>query len=86
VVVAAVFYIGAGALHFIRPAPYLRIRPPYLPWHAAMVRIGGAFEIPGGLGLLVPATRRTAAWGGIRLVGNIRKRATATVSSRREWM
>jgi uncharacterized membrane protein len=36
--------------------------PPYIPWHLAMVRISGAFEIIGGLGLLVPATRRAAAW------------------------
>ena len=63
VVVAAVFYIVAGSLHFIKPAPYLRIMPPYIPWHAAMVRISGAFEILGGLGLLVPVTRRAAAWG-----------------------
>ena len=63
VVVAAVFYIVAGSLHFIKPAPYLRIMPPYITWHAAMVRISGAFEILGGLGLLVPATRRAAAWG-----------------------
>ena len=63
VVVAAIFYIVAGSLHFIKPAPYLRIMPPYIPWHAAMVRISGAFEILGGLGLLVPVTRRAAAWG-----------------------
>jgi uncharacterized membrane protein len=63
VVVAAVFYIAAGSLHFIKPEPYLRIMPPYIPWHAAMVRASGAFEILGGLGLLVPATRRAAAWG-----------------------
>ena len=48
VVVAAVFYIAAGSLHFIKPAPYLRIMPPYIPWHAAMVRVSGAFEILGG--------------------------------------
>jgi uncharacterized membrane protein len=62
VVVAAVFYIAAGALHFFKPAPYLRIMPAYIPSHAAMVRVSGAFEILGGLGLLVPATRRIAAW------------------------
>ena len=61
-VVAAVFYIAAGSLHFIKPAPYLRIMPPYIPWHPAMVRVSGAFEILGGLGLLLPATRRAAAW------------------------
>ena len=59
-VVAAVSYIVAGSLHFIRPAPYLRIMPPYVPWHAETVGISGAFEILGGLGLLVPATRRAA--------------------------
>jgi uncharacterized membrane protein len=62
VVVAAVFYVVAGSLHFIKPAPYLRIMPPYVPWHSVMVRVSGAFEILGGLGLLVPATRRAAAW------------------------
>jgi uncharacterized membrane protein len=55
VVVAAVVYILAGSLHFVKPVPYLRIMPPYMPWHAAMVRVSGVFEILGGLGLLVPA-------------------------------
>ena len=63
VIVAAIFYVIAGSLHFIKPAPYLRIMPPYIPWHLAMVRISGAFEILGGLGLLVSETRRAAAWG-----------------------
>ena len=67
-VVAAVFYIAAGSLHFIKPAPYLRIMPPYIPWHPAMVRVSGAFEILGGLGLLVPTTRRAAAWGLVALL------------------
>jgi len=49
-------------LHFIKPDAYLRLMPPYIPWHAAMVRISGGFEILGGLGLLVPQMRRTAAW------------------------
>jgi len=42
--------------------------PPYFPWHAAIVRVSGAFEILGGLGLLVPATRRAAAWGLVALL------------------
>ena len=67
-VVAAVSYIVAGSLHFIKPAPYLRIMPPYVPWHAETVGISGAFEILGGLGLLVPATRRAAAWGLVALL------------------
>lgn len=65
---AAVFYSVAGAMHFIRPELYLRIMPPYIPWHSAMVRVSGVCEILGGLGLLIPATRRTAAWGLVALL------------------
>ena len=68
VVVAAVFYIAAGSLHFSRPAPYLRITPSYIPWHPVMVRVVGAFEILGGLGLLLPATRRIAEWSLVALL------------------
>jgi uncharacterized membrane protein len=57
VVLAAIFYVVAGALHFLKPEPYLRIMPPYIPWHVAMVRVSGVFEILGGLGLLVSETR-----------------------------
>jgi len=65
---AAIFYVGAGALHFIKTDAYLRIMPPYIPWHLAMVRISGVFEILGGLGLLVQRTRRAAAWGLVALL------------------
>jgi uncharacterized membrane protein len=67
-VLAAIFYVFAGSLHFTRPEFYLRIMPPYIPWHMAMVRISGFFEILGGLGLLIPKTRRAAAWGLIALL------------------
>jgi uncharacterized membrane protein len=63
VLFAAIFYVVAGSLHFIKPEPYLRIMPPYIPWHVAMVRVSGAFEIFGGVGLLVPETRKAASWG-----------------------
>jgi uncharacterized membrane protein len=65
---AAVFYVGAGALHFIKTDAYLRIMPPYIPAHLAMVWISGGCEILGGLGLLLPQTRRAAAWGLIALL------------------
>ena len=67
-VLAAIFYVAAGALHFIKPAPYLKIMPPYIPWHVPLVRISGAAEILGGLGLLISKTRRPAAWGLIALL------------------
>jgi uncharacterized membrane protein len=68
VVLAAIFYVVAGTLHFIKPEVYLKIMPPYIPWHVAMVRGSGVFEILGGLGLLVSETRRAAAWGLIALL------------------
>src|ERR1700680_2186222 len=55
VLLAAIFYAVAGTLHFIRPEPYSRIMPPYIPWHRTMVQVSGVFEILGGLGLLVSA-------------------------------
>ena len=67
-ILAAVFYVFAGSAHFTRPDMYLRIMPPYIPWHVAMVRVSGFFEILGGLGLLVPRTRRAAAWGLVALL------------------
>lgn len=67
-VVAAIFYIGAGTLHFLYPAPYLKIMPPYIPWPHAMVAVSGFFEVLGGVGLLIPMTRRAAAWGLVALL------------------
>jgi uncharacterized membrane protein len=60
---ASAFYITAGILHFVKTAFYLQIMPPYIPWHLVMVQISGVCEILGGLGLLIPLTRRAAAWG-----------------------
>jgi uncharacterized membrane protein len=65
---AAVFYVVAGALHFIKTDAYLRIMPSYIPAHLAMVWISGGCEILGGLGLLLPQTRRLAVWGLIALL------------------
>lgn len=68
VVLAAIFYVAAGTLHFIKTDAYLRIMPPYIPWHLFMVRFSGVCEILGGLGLLLPQTRRVAAWGLVALL------------------
>ena len=60
---ASIFYIAAGIMHFVRPESYLKLMPPYLPWHMALVQISGVCEIMGGVGLLIPQTRRLAALG-----------------------
>ena len=65
---AAVFYVSSGILHFVKTGVYLKIMPPYIPWHLAMVRLSGVCEILGGFGLLLPTTRRVAAWGLVALL------------------
>jgi uncharacterized membrane protein len=63
-----VLFVAAGVLHFVRPEFYVRIMPPYLPWHHELVLVSGAFEVLGGVGLLIPALRVPAAWGLIALL------------------
>jgi uncharacterized membrane protein len=67
-VLASALFIAAGILHFTKTEFYLKIMPPYIPWHLAMVRISGVCEALGGIGLLIPATRRLAAWGLVALL------------------
>ncbi|MBC7368909.1 MAG: DoxX family membrane protein [Undibacterium sp.] len=66
--VLAVFFVAAGLNHFRDPATYLGMMPPWLPWPGAMNAISGAAEVLGGIGLLVPVTRRAAGWGLIALL------------------
>ncbi len=58
---------GVGILHFVRPKPFIRIVPAWLPNARALVLISGFFEIAGGLGLLLPLTQRWAAIGLVAL-------------------
>lgn len=67
-VIFAVFFIGAGLNHFVNPEFYLKIMPPYLPWHLPLVLISGAGESVLGLGLLFKRFRRLAAGGTIALL------------------
>lgn len=64
----AVIFVVAGAMHFLRPRSYMAIMPPWLPAAAALVVVSGVFEILGGIGVLVPATRVIAGWGLIALL------------------
>lgn len=56
-------FIGIGVIHFVSPEPFLKMMPGVLPWHLGLVYLSGAAEILGGVGLLVPKTRRVAIWG-----------------------
>jgi uncharacterized membrane protein len=63
-----VFFVLAGINHFRDPAFYLKMMPPYIPWHGAMVGISGVAESLLGLAVLYPGTRRLAGWGIIALL------------------
>lgn len=64
----ALAFIAAGINHFANTAFYLNIMPPYLPWPYFMVIASGIAEVVLGLGLAIPRTSRTAAWGLIALL------------------
>ncbi len=64
----ALLFVGAGLLHFLRPATYLAIMPPQLPQPLLLVYLSGVAELLGGLGLLPARTRRLAGWGLLALL------------------
>jgi uncharacterized membrane protein len=64
----AALFIGAGAMHFINPGPFVAIVPPFLPAPRLLVFVSGVAEIAGGVGLLWPRTRKLAALGLIALL------------------
>ncbi len=66
--VLAIFMVVAGTMHFINPDFYMKIMPPYLPWHRELVFLSGVCEVALGLLLLVPRCSRLAAWGIIALL------------------
>jgi uncharacterized membrane protein len=59
----AIFMIVAGTIHFVNPAFFLKIMPPYLPLHKELVLVSGVFEVLLGVLLLIPRCSRLAAWG-----------------------
>ena len=66
--VMAPAYIVAGVLHFVVPELYVQIIPPIFPAPLALVYLSGLAEIAVGIGLLVPRTRRYAAWATVALL------------------
>ena len=66
--VMGAMYIVAGIGHFVVTRTYMHIMPDYLPAHRELVLISGAAEIAGGVGVMVPQTRRAAAWGIVALL------------------
>ncbi len=61
-------FVSAGVAHFTDEAFFTAIVPDWLPAPRLLVWVSGVAEILGGLGLLLPQTRRLAAWGLIALL------------------
>jgi uncharacterized membrane protein len=66
----AALFVWIGVQHFTDPAPFVLIMPGFIPasWHEPLVLISGFFEIAGGVGVLIPTTRRWAGWGLVALL------------------
>ena len=64
----AVFFMAAGALHFLRPRMYEAIMPGYLPVQHELVLASGAAEIAGAVMVVFPRTRRI---GGLWLAATL---------------
>ncbi len=62
------FLLLAGLNHFLHTDFYVRIMPPYLPWHQFLVYFSGALEIVLAVGLLIPRLTSISAWGLIALL------------------
>ncbi len=55
-------FVGSGILHFVSTATYERLMPPVLPYPRELVYASGFIEGALGVLLLIPKTRRGAAW------------------------
>ena len=70
--VLAAFFIGAGVNHFAIPRAYEQIVPRILKGEASrLVKISGVAELAGGVGVLLPQTRRASGLGLIVLLAAV---------------
>ncbi len=68
----AAFFIQAGVNHFVMPRPYEQIVPPRLKGNAKLlVQVSGVAEVVGGVGVLLPWTRRLSGLGLIALLAAV---------------
>jgi uncharacterized membrane protein len=67
----AAFFVGAGVNHFVIPRVYKQIVPPGMGDPETLVRVSGVAEIAGGVGVLLPRTRRLSGFGLIALLAAV---------------
>jgi uncharacterized membrane protein len=61
----ALFFLGAGIMHFVKPGAYEATVPDPLPGHREIVYVSGVAEIAGALAVLPD---RSAGWWLIALL------------------
>jgi uncharacterized membrane protein len=64
----AALFLASGTGHLTHPEIFTSIVPPQLGHADLLVAISGVAELAGGIGLLIPATRKAAATGLIVLL------------------
>ena len=64
----SLFYISIGIKHFINVDWFMKIMPPYLPYHKVLVYLSGVFEIIFGIMLVFEKTRFLSGGGLILLL------------------
>jgi uncharacterized membrane protein len=68
----AAFFIAAGVNHFVNPGFYEAIVPPSMKQEKRrIVQISGVAELAGGLGVLIPSTRRLSGIGLVALLAAV---------------
>jgi uncharacterized membrane protein len=65
------FFIQAGVAHFLIPKPYRQIVPPGIGDPATLVKLSGAAELLGGMGVFPRRTRRLAGLGLVALLAAV---------------
>ena len=86
----AILFIGAGILHFVRPAPDAGIVPYMLPHPFVLVYVSGLAELAGGIGVLLPPVRVLAGRGLILLLialfpANVQMLVSARAAHAPDW-
>jgi uncharacterized membrane protein len=68
----AAFFIGSGVNHFVIPRAYEQIVPPSMRRRAKLlVQVSGVAEVVGGVGVLLPRTRRLSGLGLVALLAAV---------------
>jgi uncharacterized membrane protein len=66
------FFVGSGVNHFVAPRFYRAIVPPQLADDAKLVvEVSGVAEVLGGVGVLLPRTRRVSGVALIALLAAV---------------